>query len=94
MAPDSHIPPVDKSGPLTAVRGSFKRSHNSSNGVGEAYVCERDGSSFSGMGNSSLVEVANEAVMTGVSPIRVCLIITGIKIMSLFVELKIDLFAE
>jgi hypothetical protein len=30
-----------------------------------AYICERDGSSFSGMGNSSLVEAVNEAVMSG-----------------------------
>jgi hypothetical protein len=33
--------------------------------VGEAYVCEKDGNSFSGMGISSLVKVTNEAVMSG-----------------------------
>jgi hypothetical protein len=30
-----------------------------------ACICERDGSSFSGMGNSSLVEVVNGAIMSG-----------------------------
>jgi hypothetical protein len=62
--PDNQIPQVDKSEPLTAVRGSLKGSHNN-NGVGEAYVYGGDGSSFSGMGISSLADVTNEAVMSG-----------------------------
>jgi hypothetical protein len=37
VTPDNQIPPVDKSEPLTAARGSLKGPH-SNNEVGEAYV--------------------------------------------------------
>jgi hypothetical protein len=59
-----------------------------------AYICERDGSSFSRMGNSALVEAVNEAVMSGCDTHAIVFDDDRVKIMSLLREIRFDLFAE